>query len=50
MSFAKFHEDPSMLHVGCEPVRSYYVPYKDEEETRGESSRRISLNGVWGFR
>ena len=48
MSFAKFHEDPSMLHVGCEPIRSYYIPFKNEEEK--ESSRVVSLNGTWGFR
>ena len=44
------HEDPSTLHVGTCPNRSYYIPYADEKEAEnGVSSRVISLNGEWAF-
>ena len=44
------HEDPSQLHVGTCPNRSYYIPYADEKEAEnGVSSRVISLNGEWAF-
>ncbi len=46
-----FHEDPSILHVGCTKNRSYYLPCKDRKEAAsGESTRRTLLNGEWSFR
>lgn len=50
VSFLKFHEDPSVLHVGCEPVRAYYTPFAADEAISSASSRKIMLNGTWGFR
>ena len=32
MKLQNFYEDPSVLHVGCEPNRSYYVPFENEEK------------------
>ena len=47
----QFHEDPQILHVGTCPIRSYYLPFADEEESHtGVSSRVFSLNGEWAFR
>ena len=46
-----FHEDPTVLHVGTCPNRSYYVPLAHREELDEEgSSRRFDLNGLWSFR
>jgi beta-galactosidase len=46
-----FHEDPTKLHIGCTPNRSYYIPCKNREEAlSGNSSRVTSLNGDWAFR
>lgn len=46
-----FHEDPSVLHVGTTPDRSYYIPFADAREAEeGTSTRVISLNGTWAFR
>ena len=46
-----FHEDPSVLHVGCAPERSYYLPCRNAAEAlEGTSSRILSLNGDWAFR
>lgn len=42
-----YHEDPSVLHVGCEENRSYYIPYAPEE--KANSSRLHLLNGDWDF-
>ncbi len=54
MKLQNFYEDPSVLHVGCEPNRSYYVPFENEEKAfanqREGSAFFQSLNGVWGFR
>ena len=47
----QFHEDPQILHVGTCPIRSYYLPFADEEESHtGVSSRVFSLDGEWAFR
>lgn len=50
-----YHEDPSVLHVGCEKPRAYFIPCADEREAlsigeRSESSRLLSLCGDWAFR
>ena len=49
-----FHEDPSVLHVGTCPNRSYYVPLAPEEadlaQPREAAQRLVSLNGLWSFR
>ncbi len=50
-NFPRFHEDPQVLHVGCTPERSYYVPFQSAGEAAGGvSSRMLSLNGSWAFR
>ncbi len=47
----RFHEDPSVLHVGCTPDRSYYLPCENRKEAREDSSSRVTcLNGEWSFR
>lgn len=50
--FQLFHENPSVLHVGCEPERSYYIPYATRKEAdKGESSRVYYLSGpTWRFK
>ncbi|MDO4459792.1 MAG: glycoside hydrolase family 2 TIM barrel-domain containing protein [Clostridia bacterium] len=51
MKFDLFHENPDVLHVGCEENRSYYLPFADLEEAEsGESSRIIDLDGTWDFK
>lgn len=48
-----YHEDPSVLHVGCEAPRAYFVPFHTEEaackDNRGESAYFYSLCGDWQF-
>lgn len=54
MKLQNFYEDPSVLHVNCEPNRSYYVPFENEEKAfanqRENSAFFQGLNGVWSFR
>ena len=51
MNFRFFHEDPDILHVGCEPNRSYYTPFASEEEiAEGDSSHLLMLSGEWYFK
>ena len=49
-----YHKTNRVLHVGCEPPRSYYIPFENENEAmageRGRSPRFKSLNGTWQFR
>lgn len=52
MVLKPFYEDPSTLHVGTEPIRSYFVPCASVEETKGcriASSRLQLLSGQWDF-
>ena len=50
-TLGQFHQDPHILHVGTCPIRSYYLPYANQEESHtGLSSRVFSLNGEWAFR
>lgn len=52
MVLKPFYEDPSVLHVGTEPIRSYFVPCASIEETKGcrlSSSRLQMLTGEWDF-
>ncbi len=52
MVIQPFFEDPSVLHVGTEPIRSYFVPCASLEEAKGcrtASSRLQLLNGEWEF-
>ena len=47
-----YHENPSMLHVGTSPYRNEYTPFAPGEDAfalKEHSSRRITLNGQWGF-
>ncbi len=41
MLFPAYYEDTSVLHVGTQPPRAYYLPEGDE--------RFVSLNGTWDF-
>ena len=49
-----YHEDLSILHVGCEEPRAYFIPFDDEGVAKGgvrETSARFSLlSGEWQFR
>lgn len=49
----EFHENLEVLHVGCEPVRNYFIPFSKEEDVfknRKTSDRVQFLNGVWDFK
>ena len=47
----QFHEDPQILHVGTCPIRGYYLPVADEEESHtGVSSPEFTLDREWAFR
>lgn len=54
MSIRFYHEDPSVLHVGCEPPRAYYIPFSDIkaalEGDRERSDMLRNLNGIWDFK
>lgn len=55
MILKNYFEDPSVLHIGTCPNRSYYVPCADRDEAdatcaRSASSRFQSLNGEWEFK
>ena len=36
MKLPRYFEDPSTLHVGTEPNRAYYIPFREEETARLE--------------
>lgn len=48
-----YHENPKILHVGCEQSRAYYIPFSDKAAAmscpREESDRFINLCGEWEF-
>lgn len=55
MILKNYFEDPSVLHLGTCPNRSYYVPCASMEEAQAEcvrsaSSRFELLNGEWDFK
>jgi len=54
MKLPGYHENLETLHIGTEPIRSYYIPCADLNEAQNEcregSSRFISLNGTWDFK
>ncbi len=49
-----YHQDLNVLHVGCLPDHSYFIPFEDTlsawEGTRENSKRFLSLCGTWDFR
>lgn len=48
----RYHENPSVLHAGTAPYRNEYTPFAPGEDAfarKERSSRRIALNGIWGF-
>ena len=53
MKIPYYHEDLSVLHVGTEAPRSYYIPFGSAqglfEKKREESDRFGLLNGEWSF-
>ena len=49
LSEKKYFEDPSVLHVGMEESRSYFIPFAPED-AGDRSSRVIHLDGTWQFR
>jgi beta-galactosidase len=48
-----YHEDQSILHVGCEKERAYYIPFSSSAAAqcspREKSDRFILLSGDWYF-
>jgi beta-galactosidase len=46
----KYFEDPSVLHVGMEESRSYFIPFAPGDDLKCPSSRVISLDGEWQFK
>lgn len=55
MLLQNYFQDPSVLHIGTEPLRAYYVPCKDEMEAAKAdmltTSRARTLNGAdWKFK
>lgn len=54
MKLLNYYQDTTVLHVGTEPNRSYYVPFPADinpvGKSRGESERLQFLNGDWKFR
>ena len=50
---ANYHQDPAVLHVGCEAPRAYFIPYHTEETAMGGNradSRFVrTLCGTWDF-
>lgn len=45
MNLPNYYEDPSILHIGCEPNRAYYMPCSTEDSRPS----MLSLNGTWKF-
>ncbi len=53
MKLPRYYEDPSVLHVGTEPNRAYYIPFGQAEAARHgartSSDRFTLLSGNWRF-
>ena len=52
-----YHQDPSVLHVGCVQPHAYLIPFSTSSIPahadmlcRAASDRFISLCGTWAFR
>ncbi len=49
-----YHQNPAILHVGCEDPHAYLIPYQSSEcaalDIREDSNRFVSLCGEWDFR
>ena len=46
------HENPAILHIGTLESRNEFTPFapgQDPFAPKGESSLRVSLNGLWDF-
>ncbi len=54
MKLSNYFQDPHTLHIGTEPMRSYYIPSACEDEAWHvnmlTTSRAINLNGEWKFK
>ncbi len=55
MILKNYFEDPTILHLGTCPNRSYYIPCANEAEAQDQCLRRASsrfqlLNGEWNFK
>lgn len=48
-----YHEDPNILHVGCEEPHAYFIPYSHVEDARRapreQSEYFTGLCGMWDF-
>ncbi len=48
-----YYQDPSVLHIGCEAPRAYFVPFENEASAltgnRALSRRLQTLSGDWDF-
>ncbi len=53
MQLPRYHCDPTALHVGTQPPRSYYLPASGRatasNTARTDNDRFTRLNGVWDF-
>lgn len=49
-----YHKTQTVLHVGCEKPRAYFIPFESEKaalgNSRGMSRKFLSLCGEWDFR
>ena len=54
MNYKRYLESAAPIHKGCEPNRSYYIPYQAQKpglrEDRLDSDRVLKLSGEWDFR
>lgn len=54
MIVPNYFEDPTVLHLGTEEPRAYFIPYSGEETAlrgdREQSERVRMLSGLWRFR
>ena len=49
----KYYTDPSVLHIGCEAPRAYFIPYESHnsayKDNRAASKKFFTLCGDWNF-
>ncbi len=49
----EFHQDPTALHIGCEKLSAYFIPYESraaaKADCRTDSAYFRSLCGTWNF-
>ncbi|RBP99148.1 glycoside hydrolase family 2 TIM barrel-domain containing protein [Bifidobacterium xylocopae] len=54
MFIERYYEDPSLLHLACQPPHAYFMPDAAPGDRRGDlregSPRFLGLDGEWSFR